>query len=135
MKRMLDLSKVSTPQLLEIRTILASGVEATAETAKAKRLKQLEAENARLQKLNERREIVESAGLEWDEDYFMHFNDKHFMIAVRNISNAMKQAAIAEASRGAPMRIPQMLRAEELSGIELVRKYFSERRDNGRKNI
>ena len=120
----IDISKITTPMLLAIRRILAGGVEATAETAKAIRLKQLEAENARLKKVNERREIVESAGLEWDEYYYMYFNDKHFMITVRNISNAMKQTALAEKTNS--IKIPPIISARELSTIDTIRQGFAE---------
>ena len=131
MKRIVDLSQLSVPQLFEIRRVLAGGVEATAETKKAKELKRLEAENARLKKMQERRDIVESAGLEWDEDYYMHFNDKHFMITVRNISNAMKQTSYAEKKT---LRIPQMPRIEELSAIELIQQEFKNRK-NGHREV
>ena len=113
----IDLEKIPTDALLEIRNILKYGINATAETKKAKELKRLQAENERLKKLNERRDIVEDAGLEWDEEYYMSFNDKHFLIAVKNITRAMKQTSYAEKNT---MKVPQMPRVEELSAIDLV---------------
>ena len=125
----IDLSKIPTPELLEIRNILKYGINATAETKKTKELKRLQAENERLKKLNERREIVEDAGLTWDEEYYMSFNDKHFMITVRNITRAMKLTSFAEKET---MKVPQMPRVEELSAIELIQLGLKNRKNGHR---
>ena len=125
--RNINLSLLNVPQLKAIRAILTDGAIASAETKKAKEFKKLQAENERLKKLNERREIVESAGLEWDEDYYMYFNDKHFLIAVRNLSNAMKQVALAEKTNS--IKIPPIISQRELSTIDTIRQGFNEIKD------
>ncbi|MFC1910448.1 hypothetical protein ACFLXC_04070 [Chloroflexota bacterium] len=67
--------------------------------------------------------------MDWDEDYYIGFNDKHFMITVRNLSNAMKQTSFAEKKT---MRIPQMPRFEELSAIELIQLGLKYRKNGHR---
>lgn len=130
MNSVIDLKQLSIPQLRAIKAILTDGAIAMSETAKAKRLKQLEAENTQLKVMQERREIVQSAGLEWDEDYFMSFNDEHFQITVRNFVNMTKQVSLAE--RTCTMRIPQLPRAEELSAPKLIQQGLKNRKNGHR---
>ena len=75
MKRVLDLSQLSVPQLLEIRSILAGGVQASADARSIAR--KLKAENEKLHEKNYRMGIVLSEGLDWfgHEEYWMSFND------------------------------------------------------------
>lgn len=114
-----DLSKIPTPQLKEIKNILEYGATARAETDKA--LRQLQAENERLKKLNYRRDAVESAGLEWDEEYFLSLNDKTFESSLEKLKSAS-----ATATRS--MNIPQIF-SHELSSMDTLRDGFAELRN------
>ena len=52
------------------------------------------------------------------------------------IDYAKKQAAIAEATRIVPLKIPQMLHTEELSVLDTVRQGFAERKNgNGSRGL
>ena len=129
MNRMLDLSKVTTPQLLEIRRILASGVEATAETAKAKRLKQLEAENAELKRKESRRAVLADIGIDINDDlnYWLGLSDSLFEFVVGKCSSIKTEVAIAE--RTMSLKIPPIISERELSMIDTIREGFSEIRN------
>ena len=133
--RKLDLSLLSVPQLKAIRAILTDGAIASAETKSAKRLREAEAELTKLKTLQSRWQMIADAGLtdlfnHGDEDnkYILSHSDKHFNTLLRNLLWAKEQAKLAEATKGI-LKVPQIPRAEELSSIEIVRKYFTERKN------
>lgn len=132
---------LSTVQLRAIRQILVGGDLATAnkhdKLATAyddKKLKKIEAENKQLRKVNQRRDAIEQAGLEWDESYFMSFSDAHFIITLNKLSEAMKEAEkeLAIASRTRSMKIPNLIGMPELNAVETVREHFKEMRGHRR---
>jgi hypothetical protein len=135
----IDLTKIPTSQLKAIRQILVAGAEATAERKYAdadgsKALKKLTAENEKLRKVNQRRNAIEQAGLEWDEPYFMSFSDAHFIITLNKLSEAMREAEkeVAIASRTRSMKIPNLIGMPELDAVSTVREHFKEMRDRRR---
>ncbi len=127
MTRKIDLSLLSVPQLLEIKRILTGGVEASADAKGIAR--ELKKQNAELQKKTDRMGVVLSEGLDLygHEDYWLSFSDEHFAITIKKMSDAKRVTANAERHE---LKIPQM-HFEELSGVELVRQGFKERK-NGR---
>ena len=132
-KRTIDLSQLSTNQLLAFRSALVGQV-ATAETPKAKRLREAEAELAELKRKEEYRGICASYDLDFDDDpdYFLSFNKYHLHTTCKHLSDAKKDVALAE--RTHTIKIPPVFRAEDVSGIELIRQGFKERK-NGHKTI
>jgi hypothetical protein len=138
--RTIDLSQLTVPQLLgirnqllEIRGILSGGIEATAETAKAKRLREAEAQLTELKKREKYREICESYDLHFDDDpaYFLSFSEEHLYKTCEMLSHAKRQTALAERF-GNSIAIPPLFSAEELSSIELVRQGFKDRKNGHR---
>jgi len=128
----LDISKIKTPQLLEIRRILTGGVEATAETAKAKRLKDVEAQVASLQKKEQYREFVTSYGFDFDADpsYWLSFaTEDRLKWICEKLTNAMELGESAFATKKT-MRVPQIFNSTvELEGAELVRDVLKNRKN------
>ena len=129
--RMLDLSKVSTPQLLEIRRILTGGVLAESETKKAKRLKQLEAENAELKRKDSRRAVLADIGIDIDDDesYWLSLSDSLFNFVVKKCSEVRTEVAIASTTM--TMKIPQVGTEPVLNTYETVREGLKARRNGG----
>lgn len=135
MRRMIDLSQLSVPQLLEIRRIIAGGVETTSETqSKAGKLaRALREENEKLKREKRYREIVESYGLEWDDpEYFLGQSEENLHKTCELFSDVKREAALAEKTN--TMKIPPFFQVEEVSGIELVRQELNalKHRKNGR---
>ncbi len=132
--RKIDLSLLNVPQLKTIRAILADGSIATAETRKAKEFKKLQAENERLKKLDKRREAVESAGLDWDSDYWMSLDDKSFDFVLEKMRQVKIEFAIASATNS--IKIPPIISQHELSSLDTARQGFVERKNgNGRRGL
>jgi len=131
MSRKLDLSSLSVPQLLAIRTILSDGSIATAETAKAKRLKQLEAENAELKRKDSRRAVLADIGIDIDDDesYWLSLSDSLFNFVVRKCSEVKTEVAIASTTM--TMKIPQLGAEPVLNTYEIVREGLKARRNGG----
>jgi len=136
MSRKLDLSSLSVPQLLAIRTILSDGSIATAETKKAKRLKQLEAENAELKRKESRRAVLADIGIDIDDDesYWLSLSDSLFNFVVKKCSEIETEVAIASTTHS--IKIPPMISQRELSVLDTVRQGFAERKNgNGRRGL
>jgi hypothetical protein len=131
MNRILDLGKLSTPQLLAIRSILAGGAEATAETAKVKRLKQLEAENAELKRKESRHVVLADIGIDVDDDesYWLGLSDYLFNFVVKKCFGIKKETAIASTTM--TMKIPQVGTEPVLNTYEAVREGLKARRNGG----
>jgi len=124
---------LSTVQLKAIRQVLVGGAEAMAERKYAnadgsKRLKALAAENERLKKANARREIVEAEGLEWDEDYWMSFDDGAFSyflnLFIEQRAKAEKELTLSERTRS--IKVPALISERELNAIDACREGFAE---------
>ena len=131
MKRVIDLSKLTTPQLLEVRKILAGGVESTASKAGDTARKEL----AELKREKEIREIVSSYGLDFDDDpeYWKQLDSQGALEFVcKKIAHAMK---VANAEKPAIMRIPQVVGTVELSTFDTVQQGFKELKDKGMKIV
>jgi len=114
-----DLSKIPTPQLREMINILEYGATATAETDKT--IRQLQAENEKLKKMNDRRYAVESAGLEWDDEY-LSLSDKSFEFFLEKLKSVHEAAA----SSGI-MKVPAIFSSNP-SNIDIIREGFAEHR-------
>jgi len=128
MSKFINISDIPTDVLTELRSMLKYGVKATASKAGDEARKLREA-NATLKKTAKRKDAVLEAGLEWfgSEDYFMSFSDKNFVITVEKLSHTMKTAEAQVKPN--MMRIPQLSRSEEVSGIEGVKQFLVERRN------
>jgi hypothetical protein len=132
----IDLTKLSTPQLLAIRKILVGGVPAEAskyaDADGSKKLKKLEAENKELKREKRWKEIVESYDLEFDDPaYWLDFaTEDHLRWVCNRISTAKaeaeREAALAEATRS--MKIPPII-GDQRSAFEILRDGFKERRN------
>ncbi|MFC1902657.1 hypothetical protein ACFLX4_01120 [Chloroflexota bacterium] len=133
--RMIDISKVPTPQLLEIRRILTGGVLAESETKKTKELKMLQAENTRLKRINDRRAVLDRLDVDIDSDleYWLNLDDKTFKFVVGKMKDIKVECAIAEKS--CSMRIPPIISQRELSTIDTIRQTFNEIKDRRNGNM
>ncbi len=131
--RMIDISKIPTPQLLAIRRILTGGVLAESETKKAKELKILRAENTRLKRLNDRRAVLDRFDEDIDSDleYWLNLDDKTFQFVVEKMKDIEVECTIAEKTNS--IKIPPMISQRELSLLDTVRQGFAERK-NGNGN-
>lgn len=127
MNRVIDLKQLSVPQLKAIRAILTDGAIASAETKKAREFKRLQADNERLKKLDKRREAVQSAGMDWDSDYFMSLDDKTFNFVLEKMQQVKTEVAIASTTHS--IKIPPIISQRELSLLDTVRQGFNEIRD------
>lgn len=123
--RTIDLSKLTTPQLLEIRRILAVGVESVASKA-GDEVRAARKELAELKREREIREIVISYDLDFDDDpeYWKKLDSENVLDFVcKKLAHAMKAAS---AENKPTMRIPQVIGMEELSTLNTVRQGFKE---------
>ena len=129
--RTIDLSKVPTPQLLEIRRILQGGVLAESETKKAKEFKRLQAENAELKRKESRRVVLADIGIDIDDDesYWLSLSDSLFEFVVKKCSGIKKETAIATTTM--TMKIPQLGTDPVLNNYEVVREGLKARRNGG----
>ena len=133
MKRFLDLSQVPTAELREIRNVLKFGAKAYASKA-GDLARELRAENAQLKKVNERRDVVESAGLDWDSDYWMSLDDKTFEFVLDKMTQVRTEVAIASTTHS--IKIPPIISQRELSVLDTVRQGFTERKNgSGRRGL
>lgn len=131
MSRYIDLSKLTTPQLLALKSALVGQIATSDVKETARRLK---AENAELKRREKYREICASYELDFDDDpdFYLYFSEAHLHTTCKLLSNAKKQTALAERF-GNRIAIPPMFGAEELSSIDLVREGFKNRKNgNGR---
>ena len=124
----IDLSTMSTTQLSGLRQILTSGQLATA----SDEVKRLKRENAQLKKLDKRRDAVESAGLEWDSNYFMSLDDKTFNFVLEKMLQVKTEVAIAERTQS--LKIPPIISVRELNTIDTIRQGFNEIKDRSNGN-
>lgn len=130
MTRVLDLSKLTKTQLLGIKAVLQDGTVAEAGAKEVAR--KLKEENAQLKKVNERRDVVESAGLDWDSDYWMSLDDKTFEFVLQKMTQVRTEVAIASTTHS--LKIPPLISQRELSVLDTVRQGFAERKNgNGHK--
>ena len=125
----IDLSRIPTPELWEIRNILKHGAKATAETKKAKEFKRLQAENAELKRKESRRALLADISIDIDDDesYWLGLSDSLFDFVVKKCSEVKTEVAIAERTQS--LKIPPMISQRELSVLDTVRQGFNEIRD------
>ncbi len=129
MKRFLDLSTLSVPQLLEMRKIIVGNVATSEMETKAGKLaRALRAENEELKREKKYKGIVESYDLDFDDepDYWLSFNETHLRITCRNITEAKRWAAQAEKH---DIEVPPLFNGAELSGIDFVRQTLNDRKN------
>ncbi len=131
---MVDISKIPTSELREIRNILKYGAKASASRA-GDEARRLAAENAELRKVNQRRNLVESSGLDWDSNYWMSLDDKTFNFVLEKMQQVKTEVAIAE--RAQSLKIPPIISVRELNTIDTIRQGFNEIKDrsNGNKEL
>ncbi len=130
---MLDISKIPTSELREIRNVLKYGAKAYASRA-GDEVRRLATENAELRKVNQRKDLVESAGLDWDSDYWMPLDDKTFGFVLEKMRQVKTEVAIAERTQS--LKIPPIISQHELSVLDTVRQGFAERKnDNGNRGL
>jgi len=133
----LNVKSLTTPQLLAIRKILVDGALATSETKKAKELREVKAENARLEREKKVRGIVESHGLEFDSpEYWMGLDKSGVLEFVcARLETAMKIGEEAEAAaEKLRTKIPPVFLTafdDEISPLDTVRKELKRRRNGG----
>lgn len=133
----IDLTKIPTLELLEIRNILKYGAKAYAskyaDADGGKRLKALADENEQLKKVNARRDVLEAAGLEWDEDYWMSFDDGAFNyflnLFIEQRVKVEKELALSERTRS--IKVPVLIAERELNAIDACRQGFAELKNRG----
>lgn len=128
----IDLKKLSTPVLIEIKRILTDGVQASAETYNSKGLKLLEAENEVLKRELMFREIVTSYGLDFDDDisYWMNHKDAE---TLERTCKMMSDIAKAEYSKNLSetLKVPPLFIRDEIENktvADIIREGFNERK-------
>jgi hypothetical protein len=128
MTRYIDLSRIPTPQLKAIRSVLANGGLAVADSREVKKLRR---ENARLKLLNERSQIL--AGIDVDinedQDFWLGLTDYQFDGMIERMKRIDKETALAE--KTASIKVPRLIGVRELNALDTIREGFSERRNNG----
>jgi hypothetical protein len=127
----IDLSQLSTPQLRAIKNVLEHGSLACGTFFPDKKtLKKLQAENENLKKLNERRDAVEAAGIDWDSDYWMSFKTEAEFSYFLNLFVQTREKAEKEAvAESKPLRVPQLFGQIDLNPTEMVREGLRARRN------
>lgn len=131
--RMIDLSKVPTPELREMRNVLKYGAKAYASRA-GDEARRLAAENAELRKKDSRRAVLADIGIDIDDDekYWLGLSDSLFEFVVRKCSEVKTEVAIASTTHS--IKIPPIISQRELSVFDTVRQGFAERKNgNGHK--
>ena len=117
----IDLTRIPTPELTEIRNILMYGVKgyATKENAELKRLKY---ENAQLKKVDHRRSVLSAIDIDIDEDkdYWLSLDDDTFNFVVGKMIDIHKEVALAEKTNS--IRVPALISERELNTLDIVRE-------------
>jgi hypothetical protein len=130
----IDLTKIPTPELIEIRNILKYGVRGYA--SENPELKRLKYENAQLKKVDHRRSVLAEIGVDIDEDsdYWLSLDDATFNFVVGKMVDIRKEAALAEKTQS--IRIPALVSAQELNTLDIVREGLAnlKNRRNGNGN-
>jgi hypothetical protein len=117
----IDLSQLSTPQLRAIKNVLEHGSLACGTFFPDKKT---------LKKLNERRDAVEAAGIDWDSDYWMSFKTEAEFSYFLNLFVQTREKAEKEAvAESKPLRVPQLFGQIDLNPTEMVREGLRARRN------
>lgn len=134
--KMLDISKIPTPELREIRNVLKYGAKAYASRA-GDEARRLAAENAELRKKDSRRAVLADIGIDIDDDesYWLGLSDSLFEFVVGKCSAIKTEVAIAERTQS--LKIPPIISARELNTIDTIRQGFNEIKDrrNGNREL
>ena len=127
---MLDISKIPTPELREIRNVLKYGAKAYASRA-GNEARRLAAENAELRKKEFRRAVLADIGIDIDDDesYWLGLSDSLFEFVIKKCSGIKKETAIASTTM--TMKIPQIWAEPVLNTYETVREGLKARRNGG----
>lgn len=128
--KMLDISKIPTPELREIRNVLKYGAKAYASRA-GDEARRLAAENVELRKKDSRRAVLADIGIDIDDDesYWLSLSDSLFNFVVKKCSGIKKETAIASTTM--TMKIPQVGAESVLNTYETVREGLKARRNGG----
>jgi hypothetical protein len=120
-KMQIDLTKIPTPELIEIRNILMHGVRGYASKENAE-LKRLKYENAQLKKVDHRRSVLAEIGVDIDEDsdYWLSLDDATFDFVVGKMVDIQKELALAEKTQS--IRVPALISQHELNTLDTVRE-------------
>jgi hypothetical protein len=124
-----NLSTLSTPQLLAIRRILTEGDIAFASTSETAELKSLREYKTRNELLNQRREILADIGVDIndDQDYWLGLDNQTFQFVVQKLITVAHGEAQAE-----NMRIPRLIAPQpEKSAFEIALAGLRERAKHG----
>ena len=118
----IDLTKIPTPELIEIRNILKYGVRAYASKRENAELKRLKYENAQLKKIDHRRSVLAAIDIDIDEDkdYWLSLDDDTFNFVVGKIIDIRKEVALAEKTQS--IRIPALISERELNTLDVIRE-------------
>jgi hypothetical protein len=120
-----NLSTLSTPQLLAIRRILTDGATAFASTETAE-LKNLREYKARSELLNQRRELLADIGIDIneDQDYWIGLDNQTFQFVVQKLITVAHSRAEAE---NKSIRIPRLITSKPESAYEIALAGLRER--------
>jgi len=118
----IDLTKIPTPELIEIKNILKYGVTAYASRREDAELKRLKYENSQLKKINDKRSILSTIGIDIDEDrdYWLSLDDDTFNFVVGKMIDVRKELALAERTQS--ISVPAVVSAQQLSTLDIVRE-------------
>ena len=123
-----NLSTLSTPQLLAIRQILTDGATAFASTSETAELKNLREYKTRNELLNQRREILADIGVDIneDQDYWTGLDNQTFSFVVHKLIAVCQGKAQAE-----KVRIPRLIAPQPESAYEIALAGLRERAKHG----
>jgi len=125
----IDLTKIPTPELIEIKNILMCGVTAYASKRENAELKRLKYENSQLKKINHRRSVLSAIDIDIDEnrDYWLSLDDATFSFVVGKMVDIRKEVALAEKTQS--IKVPALISQQELNTLDIVREGFSNLRN------
>jgi len=118
----IDLTKIPTAELREIRNILAYGLKAYSSKRENAELKRLKHENAQLKKINDRRLVLAEIGVDIDEDrdYWLSLDDATFNFVVGKMIDIHKEVVLAERTQS--IKVPALISERELNTLDIVRE-------------
>ena len=117
----IDLTKIPTPELKEIRNILMYVVKGYASRDNSE-LKRLKYENAQLKKIDHRRSVLSEIDIDIDEDrdYWLSLDDNTFNFVVGKMIDIRKEVALAEKTQS--IRVPALISEQQLNTLDIVRE-------------
>lgn len=125
----IDLTKMPTLELIEIKNILMYGVKGYASKSENAELKRLKDENVQLKKTTQRRSVLAEIGIDIEEDraYWLSLDDATFSFVVGKMANIHKEVALAEKTQS--IKVPALISEQELNTLDTVREGFADLRN------